>query len=139
MDAVKDTAKQSPKGLFKVVATAARDAAAEVLEREARTGAKQAAEYLSQKGPELARKKIEESGGTGPATKAAMAFGKAKLEGTSGPKAALAGAGGAVKGVGGAVKGVADKVKPGGGGDEEGGSGEKGLGETRRLPVECTI
>jgi uncharacterized membrane protein len=129
VDAVKDGAKGSSKGLLKVVATAARDAAAEVLEREARAGAKQAAEYLSQKAPELARQRLEEQGGGGPAAKAAMAFGKAKLEGAGGPKALLEGAGGA-------VKGVVDKVTPGGGGD---GGKEKSLGQTRRLPVECSI
>jgi uncharacterized membrane protein len=129
VDTVKDKAKDGTTSVVKLVATAARDAAAEVLAREASKGARQAAEYISQKAPELAKQKLEEQGGTGPAARAALNFGKAKLEGAGGVKAALSGAGGA-------VKGVVDKVTPGGGGE---GSGEKSLGQTRRLPIECQI
>jgi uncharacterized membrane protein len=146
MDAVKETTKDSSQGLFSIVAKAAREAAAEVLEREARAGARQAAEYLSQRGPEIARAKIVEAGGTGPATRAAMNFGKAKLEGAGGARAVLAGAGGAVKGVAGkvtpsgdGVKGVVSKITPGGGEEEDEGGGDKGLGQTRRLPIELSI
>ena len=92
---------------MKLVATAARDAAAEVLAREASKGARQAAEYVSQKAPELAMQKLQEHGGSGPAAQAALSFGKAKLEDAGGVKAALAGAGGA-------VKGLVDKVTGGG-------------------------
>ena len=99
---------------MKLVATAARDAAAEVLAREASKGARQAAEYVSQKAPELAMQKLQEHGGSGPAAQAALSYGKAKLEDAGGVKAALAGAGGA-------VKGVIDKVSgEGSGGKEQG-------------------
>jgi uncharacterized membrane protein len=128
IDTVKDTAKNGSQGVVKLVATAARDAAAEVLAREASKGARQAAEYVSQKAPELAMEKLKEHGGSGPAAQAALSFGKAKLEDAGGVKAALAGAGGA-------VKGLVEKVTGGGGG----GGKEKSLGETRRLPIECQI
>ena len=127
IDTVKDTAKGSTQGVVKMVATAARDAAAEVLAREASKGARQAAEYVSQKAPELAMQKLQEHGGSGPAAQAALNYGKAKLEDAGGIKATLAGAGGA-------VKGLVDKVTGGGGGGKE-----KSLGETRRLPIECQI
>src|SRR4051794_13018412 len=127
-ETVKDKAKEGGKGVVKLVVFAARDAAAEVLEREATKGAQQAAEYLSQKAPELAKQKLEEYGGGGPAAQAALKFGKAKLEGSGGVKAALSGAGGA-------VKGAVDKITGGGGG----GGKEKSLGGTRRLPIECQI
>src|SRR5919199_782431 len=121
--ALTDKARRSAKD--------AADGADEVLAREASKGARQAAEYVSQKAPELAKQKLEQHGGTGPAAQAALNFGKAKLEGAGGAKALLSGAGGA-------VKGVVDKVT-GGGGDGDAGSGEKSLGQTRRLPIECQI
>jgi len=124
IDTVKDTAKSGTQGVVKLVATAARDAAAEVLAREASKGARQAAEYVSQKAPELAMQKLQEHGGSRPAAQAALSYGKAKLEDVGGVKAVVAGAGGA-------VKGLVDKVA--------GGGKEKSVGETRRLPIECHI
>jgi uncharacterized membrane protein len=121
-DVLKDAGRTGSAGILKSVVAAARDAAQEVLEREARAGAKQAAEYLAQKAPELARERLEQAGGTGPAGRAALEFGKAKLDGAGGAKAvASAGMG--------ALQGVVDKITPGG--DGGGGTGKK----TRRLPI----
>ncbi|HEY2637943.1 MAG TPA: SRPBCC family protein, partial [Solirubrobacteraceae bacterium] len=129
-DTLKSGGKEISAGLLKSVVAAARQAAQEVLEREARAGAKQAAEYLSQKAPELAKEQIEKHGGGGPAAKAAANFGKAKLEGAGGAKAVTKAAGGALKGVGETVKDKVGDILPGGGGD-----GDDGQKQTRRLPV----
>ena len=125
-DAVKSMAKEGTMGMVSTVVAAAREAATEVLEREARAGAKQAAEYLSKKAPELAQQKLADAGGGGPMAQAAVDFGKSKLEGAGGGKAAFSA-------VGGALKGVAEKVMGGGGG---GGGKATGYGKGRRMPVQ---
>ena len=130
-DALKSGGKDASVGVLKSVVSAAREAAQDVLEREARAGAKQAAEYLSQKAPELAKQQIEKHGGGGPAAKAAANFGKSKLEGAGGPKAIASG-------VGGAVSGAAEKAKDAvsglfGGGDDKTSKG------TRRLPIMYSV
>jgi uncharacterized membrane protein len=120
------------EGLFRQVVLAAREAAGEVLEREARAAARQAAEVLTARGPAIAREQLEKRGGSDAAARAALEFGRAKLQGAGGTRALTSAAVGAIKESAGGLK---TKVTDAIGGDEE----EEGDGGTTRVPVEVAF
>ena len=135
VEAAKDTlangARQGDEGLVHQVVSAAREAAGEVFEREARAAARQAAEVLAARAPEIAREQLQKRGGSDAAARAAVEFGRAKLQGAGGTKALTAAAVGAVKESAG---GLRTKVTGALGGD-----GEDAEGGTSRLPVEASL
>ena len=136
LDAAKDTLANGERGgqegLFRQVFLAAREAAGEVLEREARSAARQAAEVLTTRAPEIAREQLEKRGGSNAAGRAAVEYGRAKLQGAGGTKALTAAAVGAAKGSAG---GLRTKVTDALSGEK----GEDAEGGTSRLPVEVSI
>jgi uncharacterized membrane protein len=136
LDAAKDTLANSKRegqeGLFRQVFLAAREAAGEVLEREARSAARQAAEVLAARAPEIAREQLAKRGGTNAAGRAAVEYGRAKLQGAGGTKALTAAAVGAAKESAGGLKTkVTDALT--------GEKGEDAEGGTSRLPVEVSL
>ena len=136
LTAAKDTLNDSDRdreGLIRQVLLAAREAAGEVLEREARAAASQAAEILTARGPEIAREQLEKRGGSNAAARAALEYGRSRLQGAGGTKALTSAAVGALKE---SSEGLKTKVTDAlSGEDDEGDDG----GGNSRLPVEVAL